>query len=82
MHNEARKEVEAAQNYGFTSVHFDPEKDQNGKESAPKPSRLHGRQPLVPGNPVQLMIAGTGSTSWRRATPPCSAGAATSSNFI
>lgn len=32
MHNEARKEVEAAQNYGFTSVHFDPEKDQNGKE--------------------------------------------------
>ena len=31
MHNEARKEIEAAQNYGFTSVHFDPEQDQNGK---------------------------------------------------
>jgi phage gp45-like len=31
MHNEARKEIEAAQNYGFTSVHFDPEQDENGK---------------------------------------------------
>jgi phage gp45-like len=31
MHNEERKEIEAAQNYGFTSVHFDPEQDQNGK---------------------------------------------------
>jgi hypothetical protein len=31
MHNESRKEIESAQNYGFTSVHFDPEQDQNGK---------------------------------------------------
>jgi phage gp45-like len=32
MHNESRKEIEAAQNYGFTSVVFDAEKDQNGKK--------------------------------------------------
>jgi phage gp45-like len=32
MFNEARKGIEAAQNYGFTSVHFDPEQDQNGKQ--------------------------------------------------
>ena len=32
MHNEARKQIEAAQNYGFTSVHFDPEQGQDGKQ--------------------------------------------------
>ncbi|MBR0879100.1 phage gp45-like [Bradyrhizobium barranii subsp. barranii] len=31
MANETRKEIEAAQNYGFTSVVFDAEKDGNGK---------------------------------------------------
>jgi len=32
MFNEARKGIEAAQNYGFTSVHFDPEQGQNGQQ--------------------------------------------------
>jgi phage gp45-like len=31
MHNESREDVEAPQNYGFTSVVFDAEKDQMGK---------------------------------------------------
>ncbi|MCA1455924.1 phage baseplate assembly protein [Bradyrhizobium sp. BRP22] len=31
MANETRQEIEAAQNYGFTSVVFDAEKDENGK---------------------------------------------------
>ena len=42
--------------------------------------RLHGRQPIVPGHRQRWMIAGTACTSWRRATPRCFAGAATSSN--
>jgi phage gp45-like len=32
MHNETRKEIEAAQNYGFTSVVFDAETGQDGKK--------------------------------------------------
>ena len=68
MHNEARIEIEAAQNYGFTSVHFDSEQDQNGKTVGADPSSVSwaaiGRSPQW----VQLMIAGTGSTSWRPAT--------------
>ena len=39
MANETRKEIEAPQNYGFTSVVFDAEKGQDGKvRSAPRPS--------------------------------------------
>ena len=33
MHNESRKEIEAAQNYGFTSAVFDAEQGQDGKKS-------------------------------------------------
>jgi len=34
MHQESRAEIEAPQNYGFTSVVFDAEKDENGKIKA------------------------------------------------
>lgn len=34
MHNESRKEIEAPQNYGFTSVVFDAEKGEDGKVAA------------------------------------------------
>ena len=33
MHNESRKEIESAQNYGFTSAVFDAEQGQDGKKS-------------------------------------------------
>jgi Bacteriophage Mu Gp45 spike protein len=82
MANETRDAIEAAQNYGFTSVVFDAEKGRTARSPpAPRPSWASwaATDPFLPAG--RWMIAATASTSWRKATPRCFAGAATSSNF-
>jgi phage gp45-like len=75
MANETRSSVESPQNYGFTSVVFDSEKDGQGniKSSAEHFTSFMGGSRSFP-------VAITGSTNSRRATPQCFAAAATSSN--